>query len=60
MKTYLGLKENSQPTIFEDENEPSKATHPQYDVIYGPFKNRDDAANYVKALNRGVACSEVS
>ncbi len=58
MKLYIGLKEKTQPSIFESEKEPGKETHPQYDVIYGPFKNRQDAENYVAAMNRGVACSE--
>ena len=58
MKLYVGLKEKAQPTIFECEKEPSKETHPQYDIIYGPFKRREDAEKYVKAMECGVACSE--
>lgn len=40
MKIYVGLRENVKPTVFESEKEPSKETHPQYDVIFGPFKSR--------------------
>ena len=58
MKLYVGLKEKTQPAIFESEKEPSKETHPQYDIIYGPFKSKDDAEKYVTAMGRGVACSE--
>ena len=58
MKVYVGLKEKVQPTIFESEKEPSKETHPQYDIIYGPFKNKEDAETYVNAMDRGVACGE--
>jgi hypothetical protein len=58
MKLYVGLKEKVKPTIFESEKEPDKETHPQYDIIYGPFKNREDAETYVNAMDRGVACSE--
>jgi hypothetical protein len=58
LKIYVGLKENTQPAIFESEKEPNKDTHPQYDIIYGPFKERGDAEDYVKAMGQGVACSE--
>jgi hypothetical protein len=58
MKIYVGLKEKAKPAIFESEKEPSNETHPQYDVIYGPFKNIEDAEKYVAAMDQGVACSE--
>jgi hypothetical protein len=58
MKQYVGLKEKAQPTIFESEKEPSKETHPQFDIIFGPFKKREDAEKYVAAIDRGVACGE--
>jgi hypothetical protein len=58
MKLYVGLKENAKPAIFESEKEPVKETHPQYDVIFGPFKNREAAEEYVNAMDRGVACGE--
>ena len=58
MKLYVGLKENAKPAIFESEKEPNKEMIPQHDVIYGPFKNREDAENYVNAIDRGVACGE--
>jgi hypothetical protein len=58
MKLYVGLKEKFKPTIFESEILPNKETHPQYDVIYGPFKNKEDFKKYVKAMDCGVACGE--
>jgi hypothetical protein len=58
MDLYVGLKENAKPVIFESEQEPIKEKHSQYDIIYGPFKNREDAEKYVKAMDRGVACGE--
>ena len=53
MKLYVGLKEKAQPTIFESEKEPGKETHPQYDIIYGPLKSREDDEKYVAAMDRG-------
>jgi hypothetical protein len=58
MKLYVGLKEKDKPAIFESENEPSKETRSQYDIIYGPFKTKEDAEKYVKAMDCGVACCE--
>jgi hypothetical protein len=58
LKLYVGLKEKAQPAIFESEKEPGKETHPQYDIIYGPFKSREDAEKYITAMGRGVACGE--
>jgi hypothetical protein len=58
MKQYVGLKEKAQPTIFESEKEPSKETHPQFDIIFGQFKKREDAEKYVATIDRGVACGE--
>jgi hypothetical protein len=58
LKIYIGLKEESKPAIFDSEKEPSKETHPKFDVIYGPFKNKEDAEQYVNAMGRGVACGE--
>ena len=58
MKLNDGLKENVKPVIFESEKEPSKETHPQHDIIFGPFKSREDAEKYVAAMDQGVACSE--
>jgi hypothetical protein len=57
MGTYVGLKENAKPAIFESETEPTKVTHPQYDIIYGPFKTREDAERYVNAMG-GLACGD--
>ncbi len=58
MKLYVGLKEKFKPAIFESEIEPSKETHPQYEIIYGPFKNKEDAEKYVNSMDCGVACGE--
>ena len=58
MKLYIGLKEKVKPAIFESEKEPTKETHPSFDVVYGPFKNREDAERFVNAMDQGVACSE--
>jgi hypothetical protein len=58
MKTYVGSKQKVKPAIFESEKEPSKEMHPQFDIVFGPFKNREDAEKYVSAIGQGVACSE--
>ena len=58
MELYVGLKENAKPVIFESEQELSKEKHSLYDIIYGTFKNREDAEKYVKAMDCGVACGE--
>jgi len=52
---YVGLKEKAKPEIFDSETEPAKVTHPQYDLIYGPFKSVDDVQRYVNAMG-GLAC----
>lgn len=57
MGIYVGLKENAKPKIFEAETNPTKETHPQYDIIYGPFALRDTAQKYVDAMD-GLACGE--
>jgi len=57
LKTYVGLREKTRPVIFESEMEPSKETHPQYDIIYGPFKSKEDAERYVKAMGE-LACGD--
>ena len=57
MKPYVGMREKTKPAVFEADN-PTQKTHPQFDVIYGPFKSREDAERYVKAMDQGVACSE--
>jgi hypothetical protein len=54
MKTYVGIKEDAKPAVFESEKKPSKEAHPQYDVIFGPFKKREDAEKYVNAMGRGL------
>jgi hypothetical protein len=46
MKIYVGSKEKANPTIFESEKEPRKETHPQYNIIFGPFKNREIRCRY--------------
>jgi hypothetical protein len=57
MESYVGLKENTKPAIFESETEPTKETHPQYEIIYGPFKTREDAERYVNAMGE-LACGD--
>jgi hypothetical protein len=54
---YVGLKEKAKPEIFDSETEPTKETHPQYDIIYGPFKSVEDAQRYVNAMG-GLACGD--
>lgn len=57
MKTYVGLKEKTKPEVFESETEPKKETHPQYDIVYGPFKSREEAEKYVDAMGE-LACGD--
>ena len=57
MGIYVGLKENVKPQIFVSEIEPTKETHPQYDVIYGTFESREAAAKYVNAMGE-LACGD--
>ena len=57
MKIYVGLKEKTKPAIFEAEAEPSKETHPQFDIIYGPFKSKEDAEKYLNAMGE-LACGD--
>jgi len=54
---YVGLKENVKPQIFESETQPTKETHPQYDVTYGPFKSIEAAQKYVNAMGE-LACGD--
>ena len=54
---YVGLKEKMKPEIFELEKAPTKETHTDYDIIYGPFKTTKDAENYVNAMGN-LACGE--
>jgi len=55
MGIYIGMKEKTNPEIFESETTPTKESHPQYDFIHGPFKTIEDAQRYVKAMG-GLAC----
>jgi hypothetical protein len=52
---YIGLKENEKPEIFVSEKDPTKGTHPKYDIIYGPFTTVKEAENYVNAMGN-LAC----
>ena len=54
---YLGFKANKRPELIESDANPTKETHPQYDFFYGPFKTREEASAYVKAMT-GLACGE--
>jgi hypothetical protein len=58
LELYVGLKENAKPVIFESEKEPNKDTHPQYNIIFGPFKSREDTEKYITAMGGGVAYGE--
>jgi hypothetical protein len=58
LKIYIGIKEKTKSIIFESEIEPTRESHSQFDIIYGPFKSREDAQTYVNAMDQGVACSE--
>jgi hypothetical protein len=51
------MNEKCKPEILESETTPTKVTHPQYDFTYGPFKTREDAQNYIKAMGE-LACGE--
>lgn len=57
LKNYVGLKEKAKPEIFESDIEPGKETYPQYDMIYGPFKSRQEAEKYVNAMDE-LACGD--
>jgi hypothetical protein len=46
------------PVVFENEGELNKEMHSQYDIIYGPFKSKEEAEKYVSSMGRGVACGE--
>ena len=54
---YVGLKEKAKPEIFESNTEPTKETCPQCDIIYGPFKSRQEAEKYVNAMGE-LACGD--
>lgn len=54
---YIGFKENKKPELIDSDTAPTKETHPQYDFIYGPFKTKEGASKYVKAMT-GLACGE--
>ena len=57
LQTYVGLKEKAKPEIIESEKTPTKESHPQLDVTYGPFKTREDEQEYSKAMGE-LACGE--
>jgi len=46
----VGLKENQRPEISVSEEDPTRGTHPKYDIIYGPFKTVKEAENYVNVM----------
>jgi hypothetical protein len=60
MKLYVGLKENAKPVIFESEQELSKETQSQYDIIYGPFKNRKMLKNTLRRWIVGLPAAKVN
>ena len=55
LRIYVGLKENEKPEIFVSEEDPTRGTHPKYDIIYGPFKTVKEAEKYVNAMGN-LAC----
>ncbi len=57
MKFYVGIK-NGKASVFESEADANSNTHTEYDVVYGPFKSRQDAEGYVNAMGTGLACGE--
>jgi len=57
LKIYIGLKEKAKAEIIESETVPTKDSHPQYDFIYGPFKTKEEAQKYIKAMGE-LACGE--
>jgi len=57
LKTYVGLREKAKPAIFESEKEPTKENRPEFELIYGPFKSREEAERYVNAMGE-LACGE--
>ena len=54
---YIVFKENKRPELIETDAKPTKETHPQYDFVYGPFKTKEEASKYVKAMT-GLSCGE--
>jgi hypothetical protein len=57
LKAYVGIKENAKPVVLELDSEPTKETRAQYNVLYGPFKSREDAEKYVKEMGE-LACGD--
>lgn len=57
MKIYIGLKEKAKAEVIESEMVPTKDSNPQYDFIYGPFKTKEEAQKYIKAMGE-LACGE--
>lgn len=57
MKIYLGFKEGKRPELVNSEKAPTRASHPEYDFFYGPFKSVQEASDYVKAMT-GLACGD--
>jgi hypothetical protein len=57
LKTYVGLKEKAKPVLFESETEFGKESRPEFDIIYGPFRSREEAERYVHAMGE-LACGD--
>jgi hypothetical protein len=58
VKLYVGLKENVKPIIFESKKGPNKETYPQFDIIFGQLKSREDTEKYDAAMDLVVTCCE--
>jgi hypothetical protein len=50
-----GMKENEKPEVFMSDIKPTKETHSEFDIIYGPFKTVEETQGYIKAME-GLAC----
>ena len=52
MLIFVGTKEKCKPEIFESEKIASTSSHPQFNMVFVPFRSRKDAENCVQAMER--------
>jgi hypothetical protein len=45
LKIYLGFKEGNRPDIIHFDSQPTRESHPKYDLFFGPFKTVEEASN---------------
>lgn len=57
MPIFIGFKDGKRPELIDAETKPTKDSHPQYDFVYGPFKTKEEASQYVAAMT-GLACGD--